>query len=85
MRTLALLVLSGCASLTPIEPYYANWDPPTISSLSSDGEDGNIGGSTITIEGSGFGDEGDDLVVQFGDDNATILEVEDGQIGRAHV
>ena len=78
MRTLALLVLSGCASLTPIEPYYANWDPPTISSLSSDGEDGNIGGSTITIEGSGFGDEGDDLVVQFGDDNATILEVEDG-------
>lgn len=78
MRTLALLVLSGCASLTPFEPYYATWDPPTISSLSSDGEEGNIGGSTITIEGSGFGDDPDELVVQFGDDNATIVSAEDG-------
>ncbi len=81
-RSLYLLLLTGvgCAPLSQFEPYYENWDPPTIGSLSVESEAGNIGGGTLTIEGSGFGEDADQIVVQFGDDNAQILSISDSSI-----
>jgi hypothetical protein len=81
-RSITLLLLSGvgCAPFAQMENYYENWDPPTIEGLSSTSEAGNIGGGTLTIEGSGFGEDADQLVVVFGDDNAEILSVSDSEI-----
>ena len=44
------------------------------------GEDGNLGGNTVVIQGSGFGDDAGAIVVVFGDENAEILSVTDGAI-----
>ncbi len=81
-RSLFLLFLAGvgCATQTQFEPYYENWNPPSVSSLSVTSEVGNIGGGTVDISGRGFGEDVDQIVVQFGDDNAEILAIEDGLI-----
>ncbi|MFN7145823.1 MAG: IPT/TIG domain-containing protein, partial [Myxococcota bacterium] len=81
-RSLYLLLLAGvgCAPLSQLEDYYETWDPPSISGLSVTSEAGNIGGGTLTIDGSGFGTDPDQIVVQFGDDNADILSISDSAI-----
>lgn len=77
---LLLLLTTGCATFAEFEPYYPNWNPPTLSALSTTSEVGNIGGGTLIIEGSGFGDDPDQIVVIFGDDNATIVSISDSEI-----
>lgn len=81
-RSLFLLLLAGvgCAPFSTFEPYYENWNPPSVSALSVTSEKGNIGGGTVDITGSGFGTEAEQVVVQFGDENAEILAIEDGSI-----
>lgn len=73
--------LGGC-SLTQdgFEPYYANRQDPTVSSLSATSETGNLGGTQVTITGSGFGASVDDVMVLFGDENAELVSVTDGEI-----
>lgn len=85
-RSLYLLLLTvGCAPLSQFEPYYENWDPPSISGFSSGedavtGEEGNLGGGTLVISGSGFGDDAAQIVVQFGDENAEIVAIADDAV-----
>lgn len=78
--SLILLVLSGC-SFSSQEGYYdSDWDPPKVSSVSPDGEEGNVGTGTATISGSKFGEDASKIVVQFGDENAKILSLTDTSI-----
>lgn len=81
-RSLFLLLLAGvgCATQSKFDPYYENWDPPSVSTLSVVSEAGNIGGGVLEILGSGFGSDAAKIVVQFGDDNADILSIEDGRL-----
>ncbi|MDP2315574.1 MAG: IPT/TIG domain-containing protein [Pseudomonadota bacterium] len=80
--SLLLLLLAGvgCATQSQFEPYYDTWAPPSVSALSVTSEAGNIGGGTVEITGSGFGTDASKIVVQFGDDNADILAIEDGRL-----
>jgi hypothetical protein len=79
--TLTFLLLTvGCAPFAQQDPYYENWNPPTVSELSSTSEAGNIGGGTVVVRGSGFGTDPDQIVVQFGDDNAEILSISDTEL-----
>ncbi len=75
---LALLV-SGCA-MEGFEPYYADQADPEVTSLSVESEPGNIGGTELTINGSGFGDSLDDVLVTIGRHNVEILAVSDSAI-----
>lgn len=86
-RALILLAVvpfgvSGCAVLSgDTTAYYGDkWDPPEVGSLSSTSEQGNAGGATLTISGSGFGDDVNQVMVQFGDESAEVLEATDGQL-----
>jgi hypothetical protein len=81
-RTLYLLLVAtgtvACAPWEQAENYYADWNPPSVSGLSATSEEGNLGGATITISGSGFGTDPSQIVIQFGDENAEIVSLEDG-------
>jgi hypothetical protein len=79
---IALLVLAGCSLMQEkSEQYYAgNWDPPEVENLSTAVENGNVGGSTVEIRGSGFGTDASQILVQFGDHNAEVLSVEDTKV-----
>jgi hypothetical protein len=76
-----VLAASGCTfmSTEPPEDYYSG-DGPSITGLDVTSEHGNIGGGTVTISGSGFGDDPASIVVLFGTNNAEILSVNDGSI-----
>jgi len=76
----ALAVLgSACSFGDTLEPYY-DGSAPEVSSLSVTEEQGNIGGQTTTISGSGFGSDPTMVTVVFGSQNATILNVSDSSI-----
>lgn len=74
--------LVGCAVLSnDTTSYYGEgWDPPEVSGLSVTSEVGNLGGGTLVISGSGFGDDPAQVLVQFGDESAEVLAVADGQV-----
>jgi hypothetical protein len=79
---LVVVALSGCtlSNGTNFEDYYGNdRQDPVISDVSPPSEPGNIGGQTISIVGSGFGDSAD-VVVLIGNHNAEIVSVSDGEI-----
>lgn len=81
VRVLLLLALSGCALTSTTEPYYGGrWDPPELSGLSVTEEAGNLGGGTVTLSGSGFGDDANQVTVLFGSKNAVIQSISDGAI-----
>jgi hypothetical protein len=48
--------------------------------MSAPSEEGNIGGRTLTISGSGFGDDPAAVTVVFGSQNATVLSASDSQL-----
>ncbi|MBW1877879.1 MAG: IPT/TIG domain-containing protein, partial [Deltaproteobacteria bacterium] len=75
-----LLALAGCQEVTRFEPYYADRSDPEVTGVDPAFEEGNGGGNLVTIAGSGFGDDADDLVVQFGRHNAPIVSVSDSAI-----
>jgi len=81
MRLTTLLLLPGCALVGGPEGYYSTgWKPPEISGLSRSSEEGNLGGGTVEIDGSGFGDDAAQLVVLFGSHNATVVEASDSRL-----
>ena len=79
-----LPILTACNLIAPQgEPYYSG-KAPTLSEVQgvySDEEGtyepGNLGGFEVTLNGSGFGDNADDIVVQFASQNADIVSVSD--------
>lgn len=80
---LLVLLLPGCGLLGAPEyrGYYDPADePPEVDAIEPSSERGNVGGTEVRILGRGFGEDVSDLVVQFGDRNADILEVTDDQL-----
>ncbi len=82
---LALLALpigvSGCALSQPTPDYYdGNSAAPEVGAVTPDVEQGNVGGGIVTIAGSGFGTDASQVVVQFGDHNAEIVAITDGEL-----
>jgi len=59
------------------QPYYDEDGVVTVSGISVSEEIGNIGGATVEITGSGFGEEATALVVMFGNQNASVLSASD--------
>ncbi len=85
MRSNSLVVLallaSGCSFLgTELVPYYPDVGGPEITGLDIESEQGNLGGGTVTISGTGFGSDTSGLVVLFSDKNAEIVAVSDTAI-----
>ena len=76
---LVALGLGGCATES-LEPYYGDRVDPTVNELSATTEIGNVGGETLQIRGSGFGDSVDDVVVLLGHHNVEVLSVTDDTI-----
>ena len=75
---LVTLALVGCKD--SLSDYYGDRSDPAVSSLSSESEAGNAGGQELTIQGSGFGDDPEQLVVLIGNHNAPLLSVSDTEV-----
>lgn len=73
------LTLTGCTIGSGLDPYY-DGVAPTVDSLDVTSVPGNVGGQTVTIQGSGFGTDPNGLTVVFGNLNAEILEVSDSSV-----
>lgn len=73
------LALVGCAS-EPLEEYYADRVDPSLTGFTVSSEEGNIGGKTTVIQGSGFGDTDAGVVVLLGHHNAQVVSVTDSEI-----
>lgn len=81
--SLLLILLAACgqSGLGDNPPYYPeDGTPPSVTALSPDAEDGNIGGQAVTIQGSGFGDDPNRVTVVFNGRNAEIVSVTDAEI-----
>ncbi|MCK6507049.1 IPT/TIG domain-containing protein [Myxococcota bacterium] len=75
------LTLPACQIGSGLEDYYDGAGPaPEISGLDVASVPGNVGGQTVVISGSGFGDDPAAVTVVFGNVNAEILSVEDGAL-----
>lgn len=74
------LVLAGCQGEGDLPAYYDGTDAPQPASLSIASERGNTGGEIVTITGTKFGSDADQLTVVFGSQNANILSVDDEEI-----
>ncbi|MBN2797962.1 MAG: IPT/TIG domain-containing protein [Deltaproteobacteria bacterium] len=79
LAPMVALALVGCTT-EPLEDYYANRVDPSIAGLSVQSEEGNIGGKTTEIQGSGFGDSASGVVVLLGHHNAEVVDVTDTAI-----
>lgn len=75
---LAGLALTACGG--GFEDYYPDRSDPTVSDVTPASESGNVGGETITISGSGFGDDPAEVIVLIDNHNAEILSVSDSEI-----
>lgn len=76
-----LLALSACSlTAAPVNYYDGRWNPPSIDDVSDASQGGNVGGQTVTIKGSGFGDDAGKLMVQFGNHNAKIVSASDSEL-----
>jgi hypothetical protein len=73
------LLAMGCSFGDTLQPYYKG-TAPTVSGLSVDSEQGNIGGEVIQISGSGFGTDAAMVTVIFGSQNASVLAASDSQL-----
>jgi IPT/TIG domain len=74
-------LLASCQGIGDgLEPYYEGGVEPEIAGLSVDSEGGNIGGATLTIEGSGFGSDPAAISVVFGSQNARVVAASDTSI-----
>jgi IPT/TIG domain len=76
---LVTLLLLACTTGDGLEPYYAG-SPPSVSGASATSEAGNVGGGTLTINGSGFGDDPSQITVIFGSNNARVLSASDSAV-----
>jgi hypothetical protein len=73
------LLSTGCSFGDTLEPYYVG-TAPSIDSLSSTSEEGNIGGATVMIAGSDFGSDPQSVTVVFGSQNAAVLLANDTEL-----
>lgn len=73
-----LMLLASCDG--GLQPYYGDGVGPTLSKVSPDSENGNIGGGTAVITGSGFGSDPAGVMVLFGVNNARILDISDSEL-----
>ncbi len=73
------LLGAGCSFGDSLQPYYKG-SPPDVSGLSAQVEDGNIGGGTVRISGSGFGTDPALVTVIFGSQNATVVSATDSEL-----
>ena len=73
------LLSTGCSFGDTLQPYYSG-SPPEVSGLSNRVEEGNIGGGTVLISGSGFGSDTRGVTVIFGSQNATVVAASDSEI-----
>lgn len=81
LSTLLGLTLTGCQIGSGLEDYYAGaGTPPEISGLDIEVAQGNVGGQTVVISGSGFGSDPAGLTVVFGNVNAKLVEVTDSAV-----
>ena len=71
-------LLLGCQG-QGFDPYYTG-TPPTISGLDLEKSTGTVGGETVTISGSDFGEDPDQITVVFGARNAEILSATDSAL-----
>ncbi len=78
-NALALAALTACANVE-IPAYYTPGSEPVIESLDPALEPGNMGDVRVTITGSRFGTDKEDLVVTIGGHNANIVDVTDTTI-----
>lgn len=76
-----LLLLTACNPISvPVDYYDGRWDPPTVEKIEAAAQVGNVSGQTATISGAGFGTEAEKVLVQFGNRNAVITAITDGEI-----
>ncbi len=76
-----LLLLASCDGYQPAIGYYdGRWDPPSVSGLSQESQAGNVGGQSLVISGSGFGDDPAKVLVQVGSHNAVVVSTTDGEL-----
>jgi|GEM_PF-1085370 len=73
------LLATACSFGDTLEPYYSG-SAPDVSAMSVQSEEGNIGGGTLSITGSGFGSDPEAVTVVFGSQNATVLAASDSSI-----
>mgnify|MGYP002845238347 CR=1 FL=1 len=69
----------GCSEVK-FEPYYPVRLDPVIGDLSVTSQPGNVGTVEVTLNGSGFGDSVDDVLVLLDDHNAEVVSVSDDKI-----
>jgi hypothetical protein len=74
-----LAALTACANVD-IPPYYEGGAAPVIDGIEPAVEQGNLGGATITVNGSNLGTDPADLVVTIGGHNAVILEANNSNL-----
>ncbi|MCB9761926.1 MAG: IPT/TIG domain-containing protein [Alphaproteobacteria bacterium] len=80
-RTAILIALTLAACNNSNRELYYTGDGPAISGFEGESTElGNLGGADVTITGSGFGTDPTQVVVQFGSQNAEIVDVSDGAI-----
>ena len=64
----------------PTEPYFDQENAVQVTGVDVDVEVGNVGGTIVNISGSGFGNDPSAVTVVFGNLNAEVQTVEDGNI-----
>jgi hypothetical protein len=79
MPLFLLAFVAGCAD-DVAKPYYAARVDPEISGFDVATEPGNLGGATVTLQGTGFGSDPNKVVVLLGNHNAEIVSVTDTAI-----
>ena len=72
------IIFAACAA--PTEPYFDQEGAVQVTGVDVDVEVGNVGGTIVNISGSGFGNDPNAVTVVFGNLNAEIQTVEDGNI-----
>lgn len=74
----SLIALAGCGG--GYEDYYPDRDDPSVVAVEPAFELGNAGGQVVTVQGRGFGDDPNDVIVLIDNHNAEILSVNDFEI-----
>ncbi len=77
---LTALLLAACQIGDGFEDYYGGGGGPTIGGLDVTSENGTIGGGTLRISGSNFGDDPAAITVVFGSQNAVVVSADGSSV-----
>jgi hypothetical protein len=78
-HSVVLAVLLAACGNNRFESYYTG-DGPSFTGISQSSERGNVGGDTVELSGSGFGDDPNRITVIFGSTNARVLQASDSSL-----